>query len=116
MFLEWHQVEELLEKNCIKFLEDCCIENKDIRDIIIEASERVPYYLHLSVDIFEKITIYKNRQPTSEDFGKTQQEIFKKFMEYLDKDELSTLVVLSTTNFWDRDLFEILMAKFDLRL
>lgn len=69
MFLEQHQVEELPENECIRFLEDCCIENEDIRDIIIEASEGVPYYLNLSVDTFEKIKIYKKNsqfQKTSE--------------------------------------------------
>ncbi len=116
MFLEQHQVEELPENECIKFLENCCIENEDIRDIIIEASEGVPYYLNLSVDTFEKIKIYKKRQPISEDFGKTQPEIFNKFVEYLDKNETRSLEVLSATNLWDRDLFEILMTKFDLGL
>jgi len=116
MFLEQHQVEELPENECIRFLEDCCIENEDIRDIIIEASEGVPYYLNLSVDTFEKIKIYKKRQPISEDFGKTQPEIFKKFVKYLDKSETHALKVLSATNLWDRDLFEILMTRFDPRL
>ncbi len=116
MFLEQHQVKELPEKDCIKFLEDCCIENKDIQNIIVEASEGVPYYLNLSVDTFEKIKIYKKRQPISEDFGKTQPEVFKKYLEYLDKNETHALEVLSATNFWDQDLFEILMTKFDLGL
>jgi len=116
MFLEQYQVAKLSENDCIQFLEECCIENKDIRDIIIEASEGVPYYLNLSVDTFEKIKIYKKRQPISEDFGKTQPEIFKKFVKYLDKSETHALKVLSATNFWDRDLFEILMTRFDTGL
>jgi ATP-dependent helicase/DNAse subunit B len=37
-------------------------------------------------------------------------------VEYLDKNETRSLEVLSATNLWDRDLFEILMTKFDLGL
>ncbi|AKB52613.1 hypothetical protein MSBRW_3360 [Methanosarcina barkeri str. Wiesmoor] len=111
MYLEQHSVDELPESYCTKFLEDCGIENKDIRDLIIKASEGVPYYLNLSVDTFEKIN--KKRQPVSKYFGKTQPEIFNIFVKYLDHNEIRALEVLSAPNFWDRDLFEILMKKFD---
>ena len=111
MYLEQHSVDELPESYCTEFLEDCGIENKDIRDIIIKSSEGVPYYLNLSVDTFEKIN--RKRQPISEDFGKTQPEIFNTFVKYLNHNEIRALEVLSTPNFWDRDLFKILMKKFD---
>ena len=111
MYLEQHPVDELPENYCTEFLEDCGIENKDIRDIIIKASEGVPYYLNLSVDTFKKR--YKKRQPIPEDFGKTQPEIFNTFVKYLEGNEIRALEVLSAPNFWDRDLFEILIKKFD---
>lgn len=111
MYLEQHSVDELPESYCTEFLEDCGIENKDIRDIIIKASEGVPFYLNLSVDTYEKIG--KNRQPVSEDFGKTRKEIFNTFVKYLNNKEIRALKVLSVPNYWDRALFEILMKKFD---
>ncbi|AKB58702.1 tetratricopeptide repeat protein [Methanosarcina barkeri] len=110
VYLEQHSVEELPESYCTKFLEDCGIENKDIRDIIIKASEGVPYYLNLSVDTFEKI--YKKRRPIPEDFDKIQPEIFNTFVKYLEHNEIRALEVLSVPNFWDRTLFEVLMNKF----
>ncbi|MDD3245455.1 MAG: tetratricopeptide repeat protein [Methanosarcina sp.] len=111
IYLEQHSVDELPESYCTEFLEDCGIENKEIRDIIIKSSEGVPYYLNLSIDTFEKI--YKKRQPVSKDFGKTQPEVFNRFVKYLDRNEIRALEVLSTPNFWNRDLFELLMKKFD---
>ncbi|MDY0129161.1 MAG: tetratricopeptide repeat protein [Methanosarcina vacuolata] len=111
MYLEQHPVDELPEIYCQEFLEDCGIENKDIRNIIIKASEGVPYYLNLSVDTYEKIG--KNRQPVSEDFEKTQKKIFNTFVKYLNDNEIRALKVLSVPNSWDRALFEILMKKFD---
>ena len=113
MYLEQRPVDELPKNECTKFLISCGIKNKDIRNVIIGASERVPYYLNLSVDTFEKIKIYKKRQPVLEDFGKTQPKIFATFVKYLDKSEIRALKVLSAANFWNRDLFERLMKKFD---
>jgi tetratricopeptide (TPR) repeat protein len=109
--LESHSVDELPENFCQEFLEDCGIGSKEIRDIIVKASEGVPYYLNLSVDIFEKI--YKEREPLTKDFGKTQPEIFERFVRYLEDYEIRSLEVLSAPNFWDRDLFKILMNEFD---
>ncbi|MHC1756019.1 MAG: tetratricopeptide repeat protein [Methanosarcina sp.] len=111
MDLEQHPVDELPKKHCTQFLVGCGIKNKDIRNVIIKASEGVPYYLNLSVDTFEKIN--RKRQPIPEDFGKTQPEIFNTFVKYLEGNEIRALKVLSAPNFWDRDLFEILMKKFD---
>ncbi len=105
------RLDELPIDYCIEFLEACKIGDKNIQDVIIKASEGVPYYLNLSVDTFEKIR--KKRHPVSEDFGKTQPEIFNTFVKYLSSNEIRALKVLSVPNFWDRNLFEILMKKFD---
>ena len=111
LYLETQPVDELEDSYCIEFLEDCGIENKDIRDIIVNASEGVPYYLNLSVDTFEKIN--STRQPVPEDFAKTQPKIYDAFVRYLDSNEIRALKVLSAPNLWDRYLFETLMKKFD---
>jgi len=111
MYLEQYPVDELPEENCHEFLEDCGIEDEGIRNVIIKASERVPYYLNLSVDTYEKIS--KKRNPTLQDFGKTQPEIFNTFVKYLYTNEVRALEVLSAPNFWDQDLFEKLMKTFD---
>ncbi|MDY9926811.1 tetratricopeptide repeat protein [Methanosarcina sp.] len=110
IYLEQHLVDGLPESYCQEFLEDCGIENKDIRDIIIKVSEGVPYYLNLSVDTYEKIS--RSRQPAFEDFGKAQPEVFNTFVKYLRSNEIQALTVLSVPNQWDRDLFEVLMKKF----
>lgn len=111
LYLKTQPVDELEDSHCIEFLEDCGIENKDIQDKIVKASEGVPYYLNLSVDTFEKIKSI--RQPVPEDFGRTKPEIFNTFVRYLNGNEIRALKVLSAPNFWDRDLFKTLMTKFD---
>jgi tetratricopeptide (TPR) repeat protein len=113
MYLEQHPVDELPESYCIEFLEDCGVENKAIRDLIIKASEGVPYYLNLSVDTHEKIKIYNKREPIPNDFAKKQPDIFDTFVKYLYDNGIRAFEVLSVPNFWDRDLFGILMKNFD---
>ncbi|WP_292387539.1 hypothetical protein [Methanosarcina sp. UBA5] len=108
MYLEQHSVDELPESYCQVFLRESGIDNKSIQDIIIKASEGVPYYLNLSVDIYEKIKVYKKREPTPEDFGKTQPEIFNTFVKYLGCNEIRALEILSAPNFWDHNLFYII--------
>ncbi len=75
---------------------------------IVKASEGVPYYLNLSVDTFEKVKIFKKREPTPEDFSKTQPEIFDKFVKYLGCNEIRALEILSAPNFWDHNLFYVI--------
>ena len=111
MYLKQYPIEDLPENYSEEFLEKCGIENKDIRDVIVKSSEGVPYYLNLSVDTYEKIS--RNTQPVSENFGETKEEIFNTFVKYLNANEIRALKVLSVPNFWDRDLFETLMRKFD---
>lgn len=110
-YLNQHGVEILRKKHCIKFLESYDISEKDIQTVIIEASEGYPYYLALSVDTY--LTIKENgNKPVLDDFPKTRPEIFNSFFHYLDETERSILLILSNTNFWDRNLFNMLTDEF----
>ena len=108
--LDQHILGKLPEKYAINLLEQCGITEKDIHKVLIESSEGVPYYLELSIDTYRKIK--KRKQPAPEDFAKVPDEIFCRFVKYLDREEKETLKVLSTPRYWDRELFEILVEKF----
>lgn len=109
-YLKQRPLDELPEGFCVEFLEECGVENKAIQNVIIKASEGVPFYLDLSVDTYEKIQ--RMRKPIPENFGKTQPEIFNTFVKYLDKNEILILEVLSVPSFWDRNLFKLLTEEF----
>ncbi len=113
MYLEHQPVEDLPENYSAVFLKKCGIKEKGIQEVIITASKGVPFYLNLSVDTYEKIIINEKRLPAPEDFGKTQPEIFKTFVKYLYTNEIRALKVLSIPNFWDQELFKVLMNEFD---
>jgi len=105
-----YPIEDLPEKYSEEFLEEY-IEDKDIRNVIVKASEGVPYYLNLSVDIYEQVSRIK--KPEAKNFAGTKKEIFDTFVKYLDNNEKRTLYILSAPNSWDRNLFEILIKKFN---
>lgn len=111
MCMKEYPIEDLPEKYGEQFLKECGVEEKDIRDVIVKASEGVPYYLNLSVDTYEQVS--RRKKPEAKDFAGTKKEVFEKFVKYLDKNEIRTLNVLSAPNSWDRNLFELLIKKFN---
>ncbi len=106
-----YKVEELSEDFCIKYLESQKIYDKDIQEAIFKGSKGVPYYLELSVYIYEGVM--ETRKPKPEDFGDTHQKITDRFFKFLSPEEKSALNVLSIPHFWDYDLFEYLVKEFN---
>ncbi|AYK16149.1 MAG: tetratricopeptide repeat protein [Methanosarcina flavescens] len=111
MCMKEYPIEDLSEGYSERFLIECGVKEKDIRDVIVKASEGVPYYLNLSVDTYEQVC--RSKKPEAKDFAGTKKEVFEKFVKYLDKNEIRTLNVLSAPNSWDRNLFELLIKKFN---
>ncbi|WP_410508389.1 tetratricopeptide repeat protein [Methanosarcina hadiensis] len=110
-YLDQHKIEKLPEKDSLDLLKRCGITEEDIQKALIESSEGVPYYLELSIETYRKIK--KKKQPAPEDFAKVPDGIFYRFVKYLDREEKETLKVLSVPRYWNRELFEILIEKFN---
>lgn len=110
-YLDQRKIEKLPEKDALDLLKRCGITEEDVQKVLIESSEGVPYYLELSIDTYRKIK--KKKQPSPENFAKVPDGIFCRFVKYLDREEKETLKVLSVPRYWDRELFEILVEKFN---
>lgn len=110
-YLNQLKIGKLPEKDALDLLKHCGITEEDIQKVLIESSEGVPYYLELSIDTYRKIK--KKKQPAPGDFAKVPDGIFCRFVKYLDREEKSTLKVLSVPRYWDREMFEILIEKFN---
>jgi tetratricopeptide (TPR) repeat protein len=110
MCMKEYPIKDLPTEYSEQFLKEY-VEEEDIRSVILKASEGVPYYLNLSVDIYEQVSRIK--KPEVKDFPNTKKEVFEKFVKYLDNNEKRTLYILSAPNSWDRNLFEILISKFN---
>jgi tetratricopeptide (TPR) repeat protein len=110
-YLNQLKIGKLPEEDALYLLKHCGILEEDIQKVLIESSEGVPYYLELSIDTYRKIK--KRKQPAPEDFSKVPDGIFCRFVKYLDREEKETLKILSVPRYWDRELFEILVEKFN---
>jgi len=110
-YLDQRKIGKLPEEDALDLLKRCEITEKDIQNVLIESSEGVPYYLELSIDIYRKIK--QKEQPTPGNFAKVPEGIFCRFVKYLDREEKETLKVLSVPRYWNRELFKILIEKFN---
>jgi tetratricopeptide (TPR) repeat protein len=110
-YLDQRKIGKLPEKDALDLLKQCGITEEDIQKVLIESSEGVPYYLELSIDIYRKIK--QKKQPTPGNFAKVPEGIFCRFVKYLDREEKETLKVLSVPRYWNRELFKILVEKFN---
>ncbi|WP_156290914.1 tetratricopeptide repeat protein [Oceanobacillus salinisoli] len=105
-----HMIENLGYEDAASFLEHCGIEEKAIRDKMIDSSGGYPYHLDLSVDTYFEM---KNRGETMDvdRFGSNQREILDRFLQYLTDYEIETLKIMSIPRFYNRDVFEHLLTK-----
>jgi tetratricopeptide (TPR) repeat protein len=108
-----HLVGGLAESDARRFLASCGITEEALQEVITEGSKGVPLYLDLSVDTYLEIKATQQRDPAHSDFRGTPQDVFERFLRYLDRTETETLKVLSVARFWDRELFELLIREFN---
>ena len=110
-YLEQYPLGKLPDGDVFNFLKLCGIEDEEIQKVILEGGEGVPYYLDLAVDTYNEIA--KIRPPKPDDFSRTRNEIFDRFMKYLSGPEQENLKVLSTPRFWNKDIFRALIDNFN---
>ena len=111
-YLIQYEVEELLRKYCMEYLETRGITDNEIQEAIFKGSKGVPYYLELSADTYVKI-VENDEKPKPDDFGNNHQEIANRFFRFLSPEEKNALNVLSVPRFWDYDLFAYLVKEFN---
>ncbi len=110
--LEQITIEGFVHKKAMDYLEGSGINNEQIREKIFNGSKGVPFYLALSVDTHEHI-IKEGREPHLDDFGNSDIKIFKSFLHNLSENETKTLKILKVPNFWDREIFEMLVKEYN---
>jgi hypothetical protein len=111
-YLEQYLIGGLSKEDSDKFLKGCGIDQKEIREIIINSSKGVPHFMDLAVDTYYEIRNNKNRVPEKNDFAKTQRSVLARFLRYLEQNEIDTLKVISCPRTFNRELFNLLVRKF----
>ena len=111
-YLHQHLVGGLVPEDARTFLNTCGIGSEEVIRAIIEGSQGVPYYLDLAVDTWFEISERGHQEPTPGDFARTPREMFARFLRHLTQPEIETLKVLSVPRFWDYELFELLVSRY----
>ncbi len=88
------------------------IENGEISQLIIQASEGIPLYLHLGVETY--LTLTKQKVPQIKDFASNLQDILPKLNAAWDWYEQKIWQILSNCRSWDEVLFAKIMSKFEI--
>lgn len=88
------------------------IENSEISQAIIQASEGIPLYLHLGIETYLNIT--KQKTPKVKDFAASIQDILPKLNAAWDWYERRIWQILSNCQTWDKVLFAKLMSHFEI--
>jgi tetratricopeptide (TPR) repeat protein len=110
--LSQHLVGGLSDDDAHHFLESCGIWDTAVRQIVVESSRGVPYYLDLAVDTYFDIKFRQEREPVAGDFARTTRDVLTRFLRNLDRAEIETLKVLSVARFWDFTIFGKVVAAF----
>jgi len=111
-----YRIEKLPEENAQSFLDQCGVNEKAIQDAIVQGSEGIPFYINLEVDTYNNIKRNEERTPHLEDFntGKTREEVVKRFLHHVNREEQSILKLLSSLRYFDDKLFELLVKEFNI--
>ncbi|MCJ8282567.1 MAG: hypothetical protein MJK14_22765 [Rivularia sp. ALOHA_DT_140] len=84
------------------------IENSEISQLIIQASEGIPLYLYLGLETY--LTIAKHKSPQKNDFANDIEEIIPKLYAAWNWYERRIWQILSNCCSWDEVLFAKLMS------
>jgi tetratricopeptide (TPR) repeat protein len=110
--LEQHLVGGLDREYCERFLVSTGITDSEVRSVIIDGSEGLPFYLDLASDTYAAM-LDQDHQPEPEDFVGTYGEMYERFVRYLSDEELLTLKVLACATTIDRPLWNRLLERFE---
>jgi len=111
--LDQHLLGGLERSNAREFLVNCGLNEDDIVEKILDASEGHPYSLDLSVDTYFELK-NKSVELKPEHFGSNRKEILERFVKYLDRIEVETLKIMSVPNFYNFDIFKYLLAQINV--
>ncbi|MDA3043671.1 MULTISPECIES: tetratricopeptide repeat protein [unclassified Campylobacter] len=105
-YLDQHILEELSSDDCRYFLNNCGITDTKIQDNIIKCSCGVPFYLDICVEIYESNNGAENFENLK------QNKVAERLLRYLDRSERATLELLSVANYFDKEIFKLIIDKF----
>ena len=110
--LRQHPVDVLAPEDADTFLRASGVAEADIRAHVVEALHGHPLHLNVSVDTY-RLLLAQGQTPKPDEFAAAPNEVVTCFLKYLDERERDALFVLSAARWWDEDVFDLLMRRFN---
>ena len=111
--LEQYQLEEFDGSNSKQYLHEAGIEEQQIIDAIALGSKGFPLLLYLSAETYANMK-NSGKEPKADDFGGSYPEIIERFLYNLDKDTVEVLRLMSIPNYYNTDIFDVLIKEFNV--
>lgn len=120
--IEWEEWKGILVQKELKefdesfskeYLQKAGVGENGIIDAIIKSSKGYPFLLYLSLETYASL---KNRgvEPKKEDFTGNYPQIIERFLYNLDKETVEVLRLLSIPNFYNAQLFSLLIKEYNV--
>lgn len=111
--LDQYQLTEFETEYSKQYLERAGIEDAEIATAIIESSKGYPFLLYLSLETYANMK-NSGKEPLWTDFGGSYPEIIERFLYNLDKDTVEVLRLMSVPNFYNDQIFGMMIKEFNV--
>ncbi|MDY6901432.1 MAG: tetratricopeptide repeat protein [Cyanobacteriota bacterium] len=105
-------IQNLTDAESERIVQEFGIENSEISQAIVQASEGIPLYLKLGIETYLSLT--KQKTPKVQDFASNIQDILPKLNAAWDWHERRIWQILSNCHSWDEVLFAKFMSHFEI--
>ena len=111
--LDQYQLKEFEADYSREYLKKIGIEDDEIVTAITKSSKGYPFLLYLSAETYGNM---KNtgKEPKPEDFGGNYPKIIERFLYNLDKDTVEVLRLMSIPNYYNSEIFNRLITKYNV--
>lgn len=111
--IDQYKLEEFDGNYSQEYLHEAGIDDPEIIDVIARGSKGFPLLLYLSAETYANM---KNagKEPQVNDFGGSYPEIIERFLYNLDKDAVEVLRLMSIPNYYDTEIFDVLIKAFNI--
>ena len=112
LLIQYHLV-EFDQEYSREYLIKSGIKDNRIIDTLINNSKGYPLLLYLSLVTYANI-VNRGDEPQETDFGSNKIEIIERFLYNLDKDTVELLRLISVPNYYNKDIFKMLVNAYNV--
>jgi hypothetical protein len=109
--LDQYQLKEFEADYSEEYLKKAGIDNEEMVTAIVQSSKGYPFLLYLSAETYANM---KNagKEPTPKDFDGSYAQVIERFIYNLDKDTVEALRLMSIPNYYNVEIFELLIKEY----